>query len=272
MEPSEQKPESSATPETSPTTPIDGATTATPNAATPISTEETALSNDLPWYKQSALLGALGIALLLLLGAAGWYGYKTYLEPVATINDTKISKKEFNDNVALISRAAEKQQADLSDPTVQSGIREQALNILIEDALFRDAGKRANITSTQEEVDIEYTNLLNSVGGAEKLAALIVEAGITDEKLRENIQKRVIANKYIAQETDIENVTASPEEVEAFLASVVAAGNELPPKEALESMRPQIEAQIVEQEKQQMITSLMEKMKGDAKIMINIDI
>lgn len=206
------------------------------------------------------------IAAVLIIGAISYYVYTnnySHGSVVAVVNRTKLYQDEFEDSVKLMEQNASQQGIDITDASVTTEIRNQALSVLIDNALILTAAKKSGVTASAEEVQEKYDALITDLGSQEALTAKMVEIGLTEEKLRSNIEERILADKYIEAETDIENVTVSDVEVTEFAKTVTDGGMELPP---LDEVRPQIEAEITAQKKQQIVTNLLDTLRSDATI------
>ncbi len=216
-------------------------------------------------YKQF-IAGFLGVLIVLF----GYYAYTTWYvqeDAVAVVNGKNISVTEFNESIALIEQNATLQGVDITDATTKEEIRTQALDTLINNALIITAAENAGITVTDEKFKEAYDTLVTEVGGAETLTLRMTEIGLTEEKLNSNIKERIIADQYIESQTDIENLSVSEEEVQAFITALNAPEGQLPP---LEEIRLQVEAQILSQKQQQLIIDLLAKLRSEAKIEMKI--
>ncbi len=220
-----------------------------------------------PFYKKYATYIALALGATIILGA-GFYmysGFGTRGAVVATVNGTKIYQTELDESVNLLSQSAAAQGADVSDPATLAEIRTQALEVLISNTLITAAAEEEGITVSTEDVQKQYDGLLAQFGTQEELTAKMTEVGLTEEKLRENISDRVLADRYVEAVTDIETVTVTDEEIAEFVKTISEGGTEIPP---LEEIRPQIESQIIMQKQQEIVTALIEKLRAEASIEI----
>ncbi len=212
------------------------------------------------------------IIALILLGGAGHYLYTTkYADPaVAVVNGMKISQTQFDESVMLIEQNAVLQGFDLADEASRIEIRNQALDTLINNALIITAAEKAGIGATDQEIQTKYDELATQLGGAEALNTRMAEIGLSESKLRSNIEERIIADAYIEGETDIENITIDAAEIAAYMEALKKnnpAGGELPP---LDEIKPQIEAQLKAEKQQQIVTDLIARLRNEAKIEVKI--
>jgi Arc/MetJ family transcription regulator len=206
----------------------------------------------------------------LLVGVAiavgGYFGYERFNIPsVATVNGTKITEVELNENIDMMTKSAEMQGIDVSDPAITTEIRTQALTNLINNELLMSAARNAGVSTNEAAVKTAYDSLVTEVGGEEELKTRMESVGLTSETLMGNISDRLLVDQYIEAETDIKNITITDEEVETYLAGVTTEGVTLPP---LEEIRPQIEATLIAEKQQQIVDALIEKLRSEASIEI----
>jgi hypothetical protein len=217
-----------------------------------------------PFYKTPVCI-ALVAALLIILGA-GFYVYNEYYKDggtVAVVNGVRISADEFNESVSLIEQSAVAQGIDLNQGALKEEIQSQALDTLVNNALLITAAQKAGFKASEDDVSTKYDELVAQLGGEEALNAQMSQVGLTEEKLRRNIQERILADQYIETETAIKDLAVSEEEINAYIESLGGSDVELPPNEQL---RPQVEAQILSQKQQQMVVDLIERLRKSAVI------
>lgn len=221
-----------------------------------------------PWYKNTKVLLAMGIA-IALLGGASYYAYTMYTTggTVAVINGTKITQKEFNENVVLIEQNATLQGADITDEATKKEIQNQALEVLINNALLLTAASAAGFSVTDDDVQKKYDELATQLGGAEALSAKMVEVGLTEQKLRSNIAERILSDLYIESVTTIEELAVSDVEVAEFYKTINTGDAKLPPLTEIEA---QIKEQILGQKRQQIVTDLLAKLRAEGSVEIKI--
>lgn len=221
-----------------------------------------------PLYKNKVMLIALAVALALILGA-GYYAYmmSTTGSTVAVVNGKKITQKEFTENILLIEQAATAQGADITKADVQKEIQNQALEVLVNNALLITAALGAKMTVTDDEIKSKYDELISQLGTEDELKKRMAEVGLTEEKLQNNIRERILADKYIESNTDVETLVVSDDEVQDFIKTISTDNAQLPP---IEEIRPQIEAQILGQKRQDIIVELLKTLRADAKIDVTI--
>jgi peptidyl-prolyl cis-trans isomerase SurA len=270
MEPNQEKETITQAPEATPTE-VATSEPVTPTAAVD-STESSAPvlldTPTRPFYKNSTFIASV-VGAVVIFGA-GAFAYVTYYAhggTVAVVNGTRIYRDEFEQNVTLITQGALAQGEDVTTETVQSQIRTQALDILINNLLITNAARESGITVTDEAVQAKYDEVVAELGSEEELKKRIAEIGLTEEKLRSNIIDRILADEYIQSKMTVKDLAVTEEEVTAFIDGLGTGVGQLPP---LEEIRPQIEAQILSQKQQAFVTNIIEelKKKGDVEVKI----
>lgn len=222
-----------------------------------------------PFYKRNPLLTAIVVAVVLLASAGHYVYVNTYAGggTVAVVNGMRIYAEELDESVLLFEQSAAAQGADITDATLKTQLRMQALEVLINNALIITASKEEGFTASTEARDAKYAELVIELGGEAQLTARIAEMGLSKEKLEDNIDERILADQYIESQTTIEDASVSEEEVLAFIKTLGETNKNLPP---LEEIRPQVEAQIVSQKQQQIVMDLIERLRGEATIDMSI--
>ncbi len=222
-----------------------------------------------PFYKKHLTLIASAVAVLIVLGA-GYFAYTMYYAhggTVAIVNGTRIYAEEYNASVEYMMQGATAQGVDTTAEQIQSEIRTQALDVLVNNILIISAAKEAGISITDADVQAKYDALVTELGSKEELEKRMTEMKLTDEKLRSNIKDRMLADAYISTKTTVKDLAVTEEEVNEFIKSISTGETKLPP---LEEIRPQIEAQILNQKQQQVVTDLITQLRAEGDIDVRI--
>ncbi len=202
----------------------------------------------------------------VLVSVGGYIAYdRMSVDAVAVVNDVKITRPDLDESVELMKKSAEMQGADVTDPAITAELRSQALTNLVNNELLMGAARRAGMTANEASVQTAYDNLVTQVGGEDKLKERMTAVGLTPEVLRGNISDRLMVDQYIEAETDIEDLTVTPEEIDSYIQSISSEGVTLPP---LDDIKGQIEATILGQKQEEVANTLIEKLRGEAEIKI----
>ncbi len=203
--------------------------------------------------------------LILALAIGYFFFIRTAADVAAVVNGTKITAAEVAESADMMTKSAELQGMDVSDPVVLEQIRAQALENLINNELLMGAARQSGVTANEASIQSAYDELVTQVGGEEELQTRMATVGLTTDTLMGNITDRLIVDQYIESSTDIETITVTDEEIQTYLNSIVTDGVELPP---LEEIKPQIEATLLAEKQQTLVNDLIEKLRSEAKIEI----
>lgn len=248
-------------------TPIIGA-----DEASSVASTEATVAPTTVWYKNTKLISATVLA-ILILGGAGFYVYiNQYYQGgvVATVNGEKIYRNEYDKNIARMEEGAMQQGANVTDPAIQEQIKKQVLQSLVDNILLISAAEEADITVTDDEVKAKYDELVTQIGGEEELEKQLASIKLPIEELQSNIRDRVLVDKYFEQVADTKNITASPEEVEAFYKTLSSQSSSETPLPPFDEIKSQLEQQIISQKQQEAITKIVEDIRSKATIVEKI--
>ncbi len=223
----------------------------------------------------------IAAAIVLIMGVALWYlleeqgrvqtGYFDAVkglvlkEPTAVIvNGENVPLSLYTKNQEQLALQASGQGLDPADPTVSEQIKQQAIDLLVNSALLRQAATEAGVVVTDEQIDARYQTIVDSQGGEEALAARMAELNITKEGLMQDINDEILIQTHLTTAVDTSSIVVTDEEVEALYASVTSNPEvEVPP---LEEVRAQIEQEIRFGKEQELISAYIETLKAEATI------
>lgn len=185
----------------------------------------------------------------------------------AKVNSDKISKYDLEISMTQLSSGAAAQGADVADPAVQTEIRTQALDMLINTELLKQEANSRGITVTEEEITTRLETLKTDVGGEEVLNQRMVEFGINQKTLLRDIKNELTIKKLLDEIFKEKSITITDEEILAFYDESGGVNAGLP---ALEEVKEQIEAQLKATKEQGVVTTYIEELRGKAEIEILI--
>ncbi|KND47629.1 MAG: Foldase protein PrsA precursor [Parcubacteria bacterium C7867-006] len=213
---------------------------------------------------------AVVVVLVVIFGAVG---YKMYSKPkaevavapvvetVAKVNGVDITKSAYESQLASVISTLKSQ--GVNTDTELPKIKAQVLNDLIGNELLNQAVKASGVTATADEVQKQVDALIAQVGGADKFAAELTKANLTEAQLRENVSKQLTIQKYLLSKIDISTATATDAEVSKYYNDNVKGQQGAP---ALKDIKEQIKQQIINTKQQQLIAAFIESLKATAKI------
>lgn len=273
---SEQEKQTPVTPETTETKPV----TEPEQSGEASVTTETAPTTSQITGRSSGLYIVAGVAVLaILLGALyfmekegrsntdvfGWLIESQQANSVvATVNGSDITGSDLTASIEQFRQVASAQGADVTDPSVQDSIREQALQVLINTELLTQAAATEGISVSAEEAQTRLDEITAELGGPEVLNERIAELGISQEKLLADIQEEVLIERYLDQLFAEAEIAVSEEEISAFYEQAGTEGAELPPLD--DNVRAQIEQQIATEQEQAAIDEKLNELREEAAI------
>ena len=188
---------------------------------------------------------------------------------VAKVNNAKITKHEFNISVAQLSAAAVAQGADSKDQKVLDGIKKQALDMLVNTELLKQEAASRKIVVTDADIDTRLETLKKDVGGEDVLKQRMQQFGVDEKSLRHDISSELTIQALLDQVFKEKGVTVSDEEIKTFYDQAAAQGKKGDvPK--LETVRDQIEKQLLSGKQQQVVTGYIEELRKKATIEVLI--
>ena len=250
--------------------------------ATPTPTTETtvATAGNSSAIKQYVIAGliivVMGSGLLYALEEQGridtqlFSGISEMITPTplaAIVNDVTIPLANFEKNKKQLEQAATAQGADVASESVQAEIKKQALDVLVNTELLKQAAVTAGIMVTAEQVDARYAEIITSLGSEEQLQIKMAELGITTESLRKDIEGEIMVQTHLAKAVDVSKITIDPAEAKAVYDQANTPEAKLPP---FEQVKSEIESQLSLGKEQELVNAYIETLRTAAKIEIKI--
>lgn len=225
------------------------------------------------WVVASVLLVIIIITGVLYLlekeGRSSTSFFSTIIEKqeakkvVAIVNSEEVTNAELKTSIEQFTQMAGSQGVDTTSPEVQTEIREQALQVLINTTLLKQEAAAQNISVTDEEVEARLATLREQIGGEEVLAERMQSLGIDNDRLQKDVKDELTIQKLLDGVFEKANITVSEEEITSVYEG---AGGEAAGNPALEEVRPQVEAQIIASKEQAAIDEYLSTLKEKAVI------
>lgn len=185
----------------------------------------------------------------------------------AVVNGVKIPLAQYEKNREQLVQTATFQGLDPENESIKTQIKTQALDILVNTELLRQAAVEGGVTVSTEDVDARYKEIIATLGGEEALQAKMTELSITPESLRIDIEGELLIKKHLDAAVDFSSVTLDPAEVQAVYDQANTPGADIPP---FEEVKGQIETQLKASKEQEVVGKYIETLKADAEIKTNI--
>ena len=188
----------------------------------------------------------------------------------AIVNGTRITKADYDKNLLQLQNAAAAQGADVKSEAIQTEIKKQAIDVLVNTELLRQAAYAEGALVTDEQVDARYKEIVDSLGGVDKLNEKMTELGITEPALRKDIEGEILIQAHLSKAVDTSKITVTEKELtDAYtqISGTAGAGVKVPP---LAEIKTQLEAQLKTNKEQELVNAYITKIREGAKIEVLI--
>ena len=140
---------------------------------------------------------------------------------VAKVNGEEITQEEFDKEFNIFKDAYKKQfgeevlsQETEENKTLEDVLRENILEKLIIERLIFEEIDNLNIKISDEEIEKQFENYKNSLGGEEEYKKFLENNDFTEEFLKENIKKELLFQKH--KEDFLDKTEISEEEKKKY--------------------------------------------------------
>ena len=182
---------------------------------------------------------------------------------VAVVNGKEITGQDLNTSIQQFNQAAVAQGVDTSSPEVAADIRTQALEVLVNTTLLRQAAQEQGVEVSDEAAAERLDIIQTEIGGEEALQARIAELGLTQADLEEDIKEEIVIQTLLDRLFAEAELVVTDEEIQEVYDAAGGEAEGLPP---LEAVREQIEAQVRSSKEQEVIDAYLNTLKTDAEI------
>ncbi|MFT5832114.1 MAG: FKBP-type peptidyl-prolyl cis-trans isomerase (trigger factor) [Candidatus Paceibacteria bacterium] len=188
--------------------------------------------------------------------------------PAATVNGQDIKVTDLESGIEQLSQAAVQQGFDPTDPEVQSEIRSQAVEMVINTALLEQAALENDVSVETEAIDVRITELAEAAGGKESLLERLAEFEIDEAQLRSDVEEELTIRALLDTVfTEADAVVTEQEIIEVYQNAAASNGGQpLPP---LAEVSAQIEQQLLQNKEQEAIEAYVQSLRAAADITIN---
>lgn len=213
-----------------------------------------------------AVVVALAVVAMWYFGGFGSSNSATGIadnQVVATVNGVDIVGSDLATSISQITATAQLQGIDTTDPSVQSEIQNQAIEMLINTEVLEQEATDRGIVITEADVEARLDALVQEIGSEEALEERMVALGIDEETLEADVQSELMIQELLNQVFAEEGVEVTEEEVQELYQATTGGGAEAP---ALEEIRAQIEAQIRASKEQAIVDGFIAELRSEAEV------
>jgi peptidyl-prolyl cis-trans isomerase SurA len=191
---------------------------------------------------------------------------------VAEVNGEEVTKEEFVPIYeAAFQQAAAQAQTSGQAPD-EEALKKQTADDLVSTELLAQEAESRGIEVSDEEVDAELTRLAeqNQMASAEELLAAVEKNGMSEEQARSQVETQVLVEQLVEDEDGGQGPTEKELRAIYAQAKKQAAGQKgqkIPP---FDQVRDQIEEQAKTEQVSKVANALVEDLRKDADITINL--
>ena len=191
---------------------------------------------------------------------------------VAEVNGEEVTKEEFVPLYEAAFQQAAAQAQTSGEAPDEAQLQKQTADDLVSTELLSQEAESRGIEVSDDQVDAELEDLAqqNQMGSAKELIAAIEKNGMSEAQAREQVATQVLVEQLVEDEDG--STTPSEKELRAIYAKAKkqAAGQEgqkIPP---FAQVRDQIAEQAQSEQVGKVAQALLEDLRKDADITINL--
>ncbi|MEX2369348.1 MAG: SurA N-terminal domain-containing protein [Candidatus Paceibacterota bacterium] len=221
---------------------------------------------------------ALFILVIAALVVAGFYfadNNASFSGPVAVVNGEEIPASELETQLEAF-RNGTGDQAEQFNNLSERRQQEILLEGIINTRLQLQAAQDAGVTISDEQVETQLQEQVDQIG-QDVFDQRLKDNDVTRQEVKDDLRNQMIINAHIQQQAGGQ-VSANEQEVQdlysQYLTQVQQAGDSGTSTDAvaaLEELRPQIEAAVIQQKQQQIATQILEQARENAVIEVFIE-
>lgn len=201
--------------------------------------------------------------------AGGWYFLSSRSDSsdvVAIVNGETISRPEMESVYSQIT-ASQGVSNLLITKEAQAEQQKQALEILISQALLRQAVERSGIIISQTDIDTQMNSIKARFESEAAFGEALVAEGLTEASLAVQLKKDLTTEAYLNRALNLNTLTASDAEIEEAYQKAIEGVEDAP---ALEEVRDQVKESIIGQERQALVNQHIQELRTVAEVKILI--
>lgn len=198
-------------------------------------------------------------------------------EVVAEVNGEEISDKEFTEVYDAQVSALEAQAAAGGEAPDAEALRDEVVQSLVTEELLAQEVAERDIEVTDKQVQQTLSDLAteNGLESADAFISALEEQGLDREQINEEARQRTQFDTLIAEEAgeleatdkEVRELYSQLKEQQKAAAQAGQEGQEIPP---LKDVRTELEDQVTSQQESQAATDLIDGLREQAEITINL--
>lgn len=196
---------------------------------------------------------------------------------VAEVNGEEVTKEEFAPIYQAQLQQATMQAQMSGEKPDEDALKEQTADDLVDTELLAQEAESRGIEVTDQDVDDELASIAedNQMGSTDELMKALEQQGTTEDQARAQLETQVMIEQLVADEAgpakttekELRALYRQAKEQQAQMGQQGGQQQEIPP---YEKVKPQLEEQAESQKVGTVATELVEQLREDADITINL--
>ncbi|MYL46846.1 hypothetical protein GLV94_14445 [Virgibacillus halodenitrificans] len=175
--------------------------------------------------------------------------------PVVSINGEEIKGETYNPLYMQIKMQMAQFGQDVSDVTA---VKDQTLNMIVEQKLIRNDAKDKGLEVTDKEVQKEFDTIKEQNG--DQLKKVLKQFKMSEEDFKNQLANDLVTQKYIDSEIDVK---VTDKEIEEYYNKIKEQNKEIG---KLEEVKEPIKSQLKKDKTSKKLQEKVKKLKEDAEV------
>ena len=205
---------------------------------------------------------------LIIIAAIIFGGYSVFqnqAKAVAIVNGEKITQGQYQKKFSQIQKYLESQGQSATSTEMAGLIGKQAIQDLVNETLLLQKAREEKIEADVGVVDAQLKQTKSQFPDDAAYQKALGDQGYTEASFRETIRLQNIVQQYLTSNIDMSLATTTAAEIKQFYDQSTAGGGTVPP---LEEVRTQIEAELLRQKQQNLISQYIAGLTASSTIEI----
>ena len=211
-------------------------------------------------------VGIIVVIALIIIGG-GYYFIQNVLggNAVAIVNGEKISQSQYNDHYLQTAAIFNSQGMATSTDAAKANIKTQTINDLIAQTLVLQAAAKESIKADSTTVNSSIDQVKKQFADEKTFQSELVKQGYTDASYKQTVTNQNIIQQYLGKHVNVSSATSSEADAQTLYKQALAANPKLP---KLSDIRSQVDAEVVREKQQILITNFINSLKASSTIKV----
>ncbi|WP_298322225.1 SurA N-terminal domain-containing protein [Haloactinopolyspora sp.] len=193
---------------------------------------------------------------------------------VAEVNGEEIPKDEFVATYKAQFQQMAMQAQQTGQELDQDQLKQQTAEGMVDNMILVQEADKRGFTASQKQIDQTLEDLVqqNGMGSVDEFFSALEEQGMSKEDVMPQLERQVMLDQLLAEEAG--DVKPTEQQLRKMYDQSVAQQKQMGTEESqipkFEEMKPQLEEQAASQKEAEAAQSLVDTLRKDAEIKINL--